>query len=108
MLQNRELRRFARKRNRAPRVQQISPGGGKNTSDFQKMSSHGIKNISLFPKGKSMALFRRPCPHEGRFAIVTLRWVRDAVDAFVQARKRGRMDKGVRRSRVVLASRRWR
>ena len=33
-----------------------------------------------------MAFFRRPCPHEGRFAIVTLRWVRAAVDAFVQAR----------------------
>src|SRR6201999_3458872 len=23
-----------------------------------------------------------PCPHEGRFAIVTNRWARDAVDAF--------------------------
>jgi hypothetical protein len=47
-------------------------------------------------------------PHEGRFAIVTKRRAEGAMDALVQARERGRMDKGVRPSRMVLAPRCWR
>jgi hypothetical protein len=92
-----------------------------------------LKRIKLFyPSGKSLPIIRNhvkplaqkysafhvgqitgtslanPAHTRGRFAIVTMRWAGDAVDAFVQARKRGRMNKSVRRSRVVLAPRRWR
>ena len=47
---------------------------------------------------------RVPCPWiEGRFAIVTERWARNAMDALAACDERGR---GGRRSRVVLISRR--
>ena len=47
---------------------------------------------------------RVPCPWiEGRFAIVTERWERNAMDALAACDERGR---GGRRSRVVLISRR--
>jgi hypothetical protein len=47
---------------------------------------------------------------EGRFAIVTIRGVQDAMDAAASARRklRGRKRGSVRRSRVVLAPRPWR
>ena len=35
-------------------------------------------------------IFAHPGPHEGRFAIVTMRWAGDAMDALVQARVRRR------------------
>ena len=45
------------------------------------VSSPKIKNISLFQKCKSWHLFGQPGPHEGRFAIVTMRWAGAAMDA---------------------------
>ena len=44
------------------------------------MSSPLCKNISVFPKCKSVYILRRPVSLEGRFAIVTDAR-RDAVDA---------------------------
>jgi hypothetical protein len=41
-----------------------------------------VAGISLAPSGKSPADFRASrAPQEGRFAIVTKRWARDAVAA---------------------------
>src|SRR5207247_10116929 len=49
-------------------------------------------------------------PQEGRIMIVTTRGARDAVDALASGAsdRVGRKRQGVRRSRVVLAPRRWR
>jgi hypothetical protein len=44
------------------------------------MSSPFLKNISVFPKRKSVYVFTRPIPLEGRHAIVTDAG-RDAMDA---------------------------
>src|SRR2546429_2074079 len=53
-----------------------------NQFDFSEIvSSPGIKNISLHNSVNQNYKFPRPYPHEGRFAIVTMRWVLDAVDA---------------------------
>ena len=51
-----------------------------------------MKNISLFTKGKSLALIAHPGPHEGRFAIVTTRRAGIAMDAggFTRRRKPSR------------------
>ena len=69
------------------------------------LSSPFCKNISLFPKSKSVVVSAPSRPHKrgGSRSSRTLR--RDAVDALVsrdERRQRGR------RSRVVLAPRRWR
>jgi hypothetical protein len=50
------------------------------------VSSPGSKNISLGISGNQN--YRNPvsCPPEGRIAIVTTRWARDAMDAAVQRR----------------------
>src|ERR1700730_3874964 len=75
------------------------------TSRFSiPLSSPLCKNISLFQKPKSVVVFAPSCPHKrgGSRSSRTLR--RDAVDALVardERRQRGR------RSRVVLAPRRW-
>jgi hypothetical protein len=70
------------------------------------------------PCQKYFALCRRPGSTEGRFAIVTIRWAQDAMDAVISG-VTARFPKGVevcrrtkerrvRRSRVVLAPRPWR
>src|SRR5438105_9269166 len=50
------------------------------------------------------------CPHEGRFAVVTKRWARDAMDALASGVifHAGRERQNVRPSRVVLTPRCWR
>src|SRR2546429_6204697 len=46
-----------------------------NHFDFSEIvSSPGIKNISLHNSVNQNYKFPRPYPHEGRFAIVTMRW----------------------------------
>jgi hypothetical protein len=45
------------------------------------MSSHGIKNILLHISGNQNYKLRHPGPPEGRFAIVTMRWAGNAMDA---------------------------
>jgi hypothetical protein len=47
------------------------------------LSSPSAKNIFLLTSPKSQASYAHPVPQEGRIAIVTVRWVRDAVDALV-------------------------
>jgi hypothetical protein len=70
----------------------------------KKLSSPRAKNIPLNPSGKSALPTRPSHPNEGRIAIVTnVRW--DAVDAKATTDERGCRG---RRSRVVLAPRRWR
>src|SRR5439155_1260805 len=58
---------------------------GQITSDCQKScqapKSKRIKNIPLHNSGNQNYNLRHPGPHEGRFAIVTMRWAGDAVDA---------------------------
>jgi hypothetical protein len=70
------------------------------------------KFISLVPSGKSPLRPRPvPYPQEGRIAIVTKRWARNAVDARVSLRAfgvQGERCQCGRRSRVVLTPRRWR
>jgi hypothetical protein len=58
---------------------------GQITGVFCKsLSSPLAKKISLSPSGKSPLEARAvPHPKEGRIAIVTKRWVRDAVDALL-------------------------
>src|SRR6185503_15417360 len=68
------------------------------------MSSPEIKNISLHNSGNQNYKSRHPGPHEGRFAIVTTRWAGLRWTLLFSRR----MNKSVRRSRVVLAPRRWR
>src|SRR5438105_13612806 len=70
------------------------------------MSSPGIKNISLHNSGNQNYNLTHPGPPEGRFAIVTMRWAGDAMDALASGVfNAGRKRQGVRRSRVVLAPR---
>ena len=45
------------------------------------MSIPQSKNIPLVTSGKSLIIFAPPGPHEGRFAIVTMRRAGDAMDA---------------------------
>src|SRR6266568_4049907 len=45
------------------------------------MSSPKIKNISLHNSENQNYNLAHPGPHEGRFAIVTMRWAGDAMDA---------------------------
>src|SRR2546430_1259500 len=55
---------------------------GRLTSDFQKSCQAPKSKIFRFSRrGKSVHLLDQPGPHEGRFAIVTMRWAGDAVDA---------------------------
>src|SRR5262249_61393379 len=76
------------------------------------------QNISLYRNSDLRYQSHRPEPTEGRFAIVTIRRARDAMDAAisgvtarlpkgVEARRRTKERRG-RRSRVVLAPRPWR
>ena len=64
-----------------------------------------VADIFACDVGQINGMFPRVfCPHEGRFAIVTKRWARDAVDVYL--RKTSAVLSG-RRSRGVLISRRW-
>src|SRR5256885_16093736 len=75
------------------------------TSDFRKSCQAPKSKIFRFSRrGKSVHLLDQPGPHEGRFAIVTMRWAGDAVDALASGTffRAGRKRQGVRRSRVVL------
>jgi hypothetical protein len=73
------------------------------------VSSSKRKNILLYRNSDLRYKCCRPAPTEGRFAIVTLRRVRDAVDAAsVRCFCIGRNASSGRRSRVVLAPRPWR
>ncbi len=88
----------------APGVALAEPG--QITSDYRKScQAPQIKNISLVTSGKSLAGVRAPGPHEGRFAIVTIRWARGCDGRVCSADD---WTKSVRRSRVVLAPRCWR
>src|SRR6266536_57619 len=80
---------------------------GRLTSDLQKSCQAPKSKIFRFSrKAKSVHLLGQPGPHEGRFAIVTMRWAGDAVDALASGVfNAGRKRQGVRRSRVVLAPR---
>src|ERR1700752_2153795 len=65
-----------------------------------------MKNILLYRNKNRVHNLRRPVPAEGRFAIVTIRWARDAMDAVASGDLiTGRKRRSVRRSRVVLAPR---
>ena len=70
----------------------------------ENMSSPGIKNISLYPKAKSVADTSHPVPFRGASANVTT-WDGDAVDAEAATDECGL---SVRQRRVVLTSRCWR
>jgi hypothetical protein len=72
------------------------------------MSSPQIKNISLPISANQNYKSSRLIPEEGALAIVTKR--RDGMrwTLLFQARKRRRLGKSVRRSRVVLTPRHWR
>ena len=52
------------------------------------MSSPFCKNISLDISGNQNYSFAVSRPHEGRIAIVTTRWARDAMDAAAPRRRR--------------------
>jgi len=86
-----------------------------------------LYGICQAPKSKIFLFIRtpnqrydlpRPAPTEGRFAVVTKRGVRDAMDAAISGgssviservmRGRRAKERRVRRSRVVLAPRPWR
>src|SRR5207247_7325793 len=56
------------------------------TSDFQNLSSPKIKNILLHNSVKQNYNSRHPGPHEGRFAIVTMRWAGERWTLWRQAR----------------------
>src|SRR5437660_12306777 len=73
------------------------------------VSSPKIKNISLFPKGKSALELTPSCPEEGRRpSSPTLG--QDAMDVLASGacERAGRKRQDVRRSRVVLTPRCWR
>jgi hypothetical protein len=74
------------------------------------VSSSIIKNILLYRNSDLRYKPRRPAPTEGRFAIVTIRRARDAMDAAASGGviSAGRKRCNVRRNRVVLAPRPWR
>ena len=75
----------------------------------RNVSSPRIENISLHNSGNQNYNFAHPGPPEGRFAIVTMRWAGMRWTLWRQAFfNAGRKRQGVRRSRVVLAPRRWR
>jgi hypothetical protein len=97
--------------NRIVEADQALLSVGQISSDFRKACQALESKIFRFTI-LEIRIITSPVsrPQEGRIMIVTTRWMRDAVDAFVQARflVRGRMNKSVRRSRVVLAPRRWR
>src|SRR5713226_3892573 len=92
-------------------ARQIDPTG-KSLLIFRnrvKPKNQKESKIFRFPRrAHQWHSFRHPGPPEGRFAIVTMRWAGMRWTLLFQARKRRRMSKGVRRSRVVLAPRRWR
>jgi hypothetical protein len=56
------------------------------------MSSPLRKNISLCRHPKSPPSSTHPASHEGRIAIVTVRWVRDAVDVAALLTKGAKAD----------------
>jgi hypothetical protein len=62
---------------------QIRHDGQITTSELPNLSSHPIKNISLYRNSDLRYQFAVPRPHEGRFAIVTMRWAQDAMDAAI-------------------------
>jgi hypothetical protein len=52
------------------------------------LSSLAAKNFSLFERVETAIERRHPVPDkEGRFAIVTIRWARDAMDALTHETK---------------------
>src|SRR6202035_4488583 len=98
---NSRVVRFNRKPSRG-----FCPTGKSATVRPVALSSPSRKNISVFPKAKSLLYLPPSRPHpEGRFAIVTdvgngMRWTQ-------AARLTSALPCG-RRSRVVLTPRRWR
>ena len=83
---------------------------GKSLLIFRNRVKPQNQKYFAFPEGANHGIC---CvvlgPHEGRFAIVTMRWAGDVMDASASgAFCVGRKRRGVRRSRVVLAPRRWR
>ena len=54
---------------------------GESASDFRNVSSPGIKNIPLHVGQITDLILRIPAHTRGRFAIVTMRWAGDAMDA---------------------------
>jgi ferredoxin len=85
------------------RVSELICPSGKSPPNAQNLSSPRAKNISLFPKPKSVVMFAPSRPHKrgGSRSSRTLR--RDAVDANSVARRAHWCG---RRRRVVLAPRR--
>jgi hypothetical protein len=73
------LRSQGRQRNVGSAVLQIQHDG----QITPKSSSSKIKNISLYRNSDLQYQSTRPAPTEGRFAIVTTRWVQDAVAAAI-------------------------
>jgi hypothetical protein len=60
---------------------------GKSLPIFRNNVKPRKQKYFAFPEGQIKALVGSSLPTRGgRFAIVTMRWARDAVDAFVQAR----------------------
>src|SRR5437667_12721204 len=90
---------------------QILLSVGQITSDFQNQCQAPKSKIFCFTI-LEIRIITAPVsrPQEGRIMIVTTRWARDAVDALASGAsdRAGRKRRSVRRSRVVLAPRRWR
>jgi hypothetical protein len=61
----------------------FSTTGKSLRSDLPNLSSPQSKNISLYRNYDLQYKSPVPRPHEGRFAIVTMRWAQDAMDAAV-------------------------
>src|SRR5256885_4929866 len=94
----------------APGVALAKPGQI-TTSDFQNQCQALKSKILRFTILKNRIIAPPVSrPQEGRIMIVTTRGARDAVDALASGTffRAGRKRQGVRRSRVVLAPRRWR
>jgi len=78
---------------------------GKSPSDVRNWCQAAKAKYFALPEFRFTVLRFHPGPREGRFAIVTIRWVRVAMAVAASGDLTGRKRCGGRRSRVVLTSR---